>query len=903
MRATPRPQLLGLLVIAFLAMGGLLWAWLDAQSDGFRSADEPLHWVAEGSTDELRGGGAPSEGTLTDIERAARDDASEALPLSGAMARERTASQGRVAAGAKRLEYRAVLLVSDGASGQAVTGAVVTEVLWGGVPLARESGWRATEADDQGFIEVICRLPEEGEPDAEDPGLRRFDLKVAAAGYVGVAAMDVQAELDLDLDSDSAGGRDRDDGRIRDVTLYASGSLVLDVLGAPSTATGALALWFAPGVRERDPDIELAWPVLDAEAKVKGVSLMPSVGGSTRLVFHDLPPGPLSVALAVVGSPVAMEQALTLQSGERVEQSLRLLEGEVANGIIRELTTRVPMPGVTVVVSPRLEELSERINRLPYPPQVTDERGAFSILGLPHGELDVELHTPDGVKHPRKIFIVEGNMARRHELKVRGSASLSGRVIATDGLTLSQVKVLVTTEESSKNARPSSTGFSIREGLDRGVYAEVDPTTGRFVAEAVPSGRKLAVHALSDGSDYAMALIGALKLDESREDIEISLGPRPAVLFRVEAANGEALDAITVSFLGNVEAGIPGGETRSVNRWGPAERLEVQPDGLVVAGSAFPTLKKIRLNWEGRARTDEVWPEGTLDEIPTFTLVPNPRVLVQVVGTEGEAVFGARVRASVPKAAAPPRGSGKRPSSSVTTDGFGRAYLRLPFGQDGTVPSPLDLRVAAKGYLSAKELTIDEGDALPAPPRVIVLERAEPLVPAMITGRLVRGNGEPLIAPRFDGLRGGAAHVDEHTFELRGIRPGRVKAIVHCDRFESKSLPRLNLRPGERYDVGEIVMRAATRLSVTVKSSQGRTLKDAQVLLYRLPARQAGRKGLPKSLSFPGKPDSRGLYTRANVPRAKWRLVVKHRGHVTHQEIVELKKSLQSVQVRLKAKP
>ena len=914
MRATPRSQLIGLLALAVAAMGGLILLWAGVPAAGPLGSDQPLGAASEGlsfeSSDDLSdalGGPRFDEGAL--------EGGSELSVQQGGRA---AMAPDRVAAGASFVEYRATLLVSDGSNGLPVAGATVTEVFFLGEALDPARGWRATEADGEGLLEVVCRLPESprgkvgGEAGAEAgagadpeelPELRSFDVRVAAPGYVGAAATGVDARLEAEPAASDAQGMDRDAGPVREVTLYAAGSLVLDVLQVPSTAVGEMALWFQPSARNRSPDLKLSWPVTAAEAKSRGVTVAPSAGGATRLVFSDLPPGPLSVALAVVGSPVAMQQALTLQSGEQLQESLQLAEGEMANGIVRDLERKTPFAGVTVVLSPKVEGLNERLDRLPYPPQVTDERGAFSFSGLPLGDLEIELHTPDGAKHPRKVVILKGNIARRHELNVRGSASLAGKVNVAEGLSFSGLKVLVTTAEDAAGVRAKKKGFSVRDKFGSGVFAEVDLSTGEFVAEAVPSGRQLVVHAIAEGSAYAIARLSALKLGETMEGIEISLEPRPAVRFRVEAANGEAVTAVTVNFKGSIEAGLPGGETRVVSRWSPAEDLELRSDGLFTATPRVTTPEKVRVRWDGRAHDEFDWPGGDLDAIPTFTIVPDPLVLVEVRGSDGVAVPGARIRASVPKSVPSPRKSGKGLTTFADTDDFGRAYLRLPLGDDGTVPSPLDLRVTARGYSSTEGLEVSERDALPGPARVVLLERAEFLEPALITGRLVRGNGEALLAPRFDGLRGGAAHVDGHAFELRGIRPGRVRVIAHCDLFESTSFPKLDLRPGERYDVGEIEMRPATILSVTVKDSKGRTVKDAQVQLLRLPAAKAGRKGLPRRVKFPGKPDSRRTFTRRNIPRAKWRLVVKHRGHVTHDAQLWLAKAKQQVRVRLKAKP
>ena len=900
MRATPRPQAIGFIVLAFAAIGALLLVWGSGSNGVPIDPPRPLELAVEG----LRpvSGEKPFDiAAVAGPEGAVEGSSGLALRGSGRAA----LAPEPMAVGRGLVEVRATLLVSDGSNGLAIEGATVTEAFWQGQPLDPREGWRGTSSDSRGLIELVCRVPVATalNPEVAHEFDATLDVRVAASGYIGAAATDVDALLESEIRASPAGRAAQDDGPVHEILLYPASSLVLDVLGAPSGAEGVLALWFERSAKAKNPDLELSWPPGQAEAKDRGVSLALSAGGAVRLVFRDLSPGPLSVALALEGFPVALQQALTLQSGEQLEQSLQVEEGEVANGIVRDLASKTPIAGITVIVSPLLEGLNQRIDRLPYPPQVTDERGAFSIPGLPLGELAVELHTADGVKHPRKLVILKGNMARRHELNVRGSASLSGRVELSGGLSSAGLRVLVTTGEDAAGVRARENGFFIAKKFGRGVLAQVDPRTGKFAAEAVPSGRRLVIHAMADGSTYTSAKLPALGLGESKEDIQLSLEPRPRVHFRVETTTGEPVTAARVSFKGSIAEGLPNAQTRTVSRWSHAVQLEVRSDGLFAAAPRMASPEKIRIRWEGRTHEDLDWPEDGLDAVPTFTIAAEPLMLVEVHGSDGVAVPGARVRAEFSKPGATSAKRGKGPSSVAVTDDFGRAQLRLPLAKDGTDPGPLDLRVTARGYSASVGLQVDKRDALPRPAKLVVLERAELLEPAVITGRLVRGNGEALPAPRFDGLRGGAAHVKEHSFELRGIRPGRVRVAVHCDRFESLSLPTLRLRPGEHYDVGEVVMRHATAFSVTVKDSKGRPAKNAQVELLRLPVAKGGRKGLPAKFRFPAKANARGTFTRRDVPRAKWRLVVKQRGHVTHQELVRLSRAKQELLVHLKATP
>ena len=159
--ARPRPQILALLALAALAVGGLTWAWVSGLGAGGVSSNGLLFEAVEGS-----GMGHGEQESLVDL--GAQSAVAEAGALSGpdlpsVIAGADSRISDRVAAGPRRLEYRITLLVSDGSNGQPVPLAAVTDVLWRGEPLTARSEWQTTEASDEGLIEVVCRLPETAE--------------------------------------------------------------------------------------------------------------------------------------------------------------------------------------------------------------------------------------------------------------------------------------------------------------------------------------------------------------------------------------------------------------------------------------------------------------------------------------------------------------------------------------------------------------------------------------------------------------------------------------------------------------------------------------------------------------------------------------------------------------------
>jgi len=288
--------------------------------------------------------------------------------------------------------------------------------------------------------------------------------------------------------------------------------------------------------------------------------------------------------------------------------------------------------------------------------------------------------------------------------------------------------------------------------------------------------------------------------------------PRP---FRVVSTTGEAIHEVRASFYGPryaadgpqappAAAAKGRGKKRRAGgvsgaRWLPWTTLEADAAGVFLADPPVAAIERIRLRWETRAKGDFDWAADGAGDMPTFELTPDPVVHFQVLGSDGLAVRGARILAT-PDGGASADGARKRSreGSRATTDAFGRARLALGLGENGKpMAEQFTVRVVAAGYAPAEGLTVRQKDAVPAPAIEVQLERAERVLPAEITGRLTRRNGEAIAAPRFDGLRGGSAHIDGHAFTLRGLRPGKARIVVHASGFESLKPDPVQPRAGD----------------------------------------------------------------------------------------------------------
>ncbi len=914
MRQPIRLPLVFFLGALLLAGAGMLWVGLGSGADGHVGVTDPL-----GPGDALMVTSSASDPSVPAVELSAVTHTDETVGAGPAAPTERRAIAPVRASGPDGIaEYAAFLTAEDAATGRPIEGVTVRELILAGEPLASHESWRSTVSGPSGAFEVVARLPGSLADDGSFVSERRFDVRIEAPGYVSVVAGDVRAQLDEGVDGGDGAAPVAPPAR-RVLVLERAAGLVLDVYGAPLARPGELALWHRMSPKDREPDLSLTWPIQAGTspqptvpgavgAAGAGAAGEPSLvrvetgsAGSVRVTLEGLPPGALTVALAVEGAPVVLEQSLVLTPGERLQHELEVKAGEVANGVILDVATKQPVAGVQVQMVPALEGLVKRLDRLPYPPQVSDSRGAFSIPGLPLGDIGVELVTVDGLRHPRQISVHPGNLARSHRIHVRGPAGLTGRVILAEGTSAEGLQVLVTTAEAGSRVRVVDGEFKLDEKFGPGAWGTVDPRTGEFTVESVPSGRRLVVHAQGAHTTHGQVRTSKIALGEQLEGVEVPVSSRREVLFRVVLTNGQPVTTVRARFHGKLQAdgGVAGKASR--RRWVPTVTLEARPDGLFACAAAVVEIARVRLHVDGGATGVFDWPNGAADEIPTFELVLPPAIDFKVTGSDGLAIAGATVRASESEEATHP--SKRKKGPAARTDEYGRAHLIMPLSDSENAGVFTEVRVSAAGYLTQRGIAIGPSDEAPAPPREIVLERALPPERAMVTGRLVRANGEALRAPRFDGLRGGTAHVDEHSFELRGIRPGRTRIIIHCERFESIALPAVTLRPGERLDIGEHIMRWATRLDVVVKDSKGRPVKESQVRLARLSPKQGGRRDVPRLLEFPRKSQGKGRFRRSNVPRTKWRLVVNHPGHQPFRKIVSVSGASKTIEVALKAKP
>ncbi len=721
----------------------------------------------------------------------------------------------------------------------AVRGATVARVQRGGRDI--QASWRATAAEADGAFELVVALGDTGD---DAPAL---DLVVEAPGHVPLrCTVDLQPAAEA-IDAIP-------------LALLREARLLVRCDGYPVGATGQLYLWNDSDGRRSDADRAVDWP------------------GTAEFTVDALEPGPLSVALSVPGFPVVTRQALFVAGGETLVVDIVARDGETARGIVVDLETGASVADVRVVARPEVSGLRPEIERDPYAPVTTGLDGRFEITGLPRGQVDIQLITSDGATHDRDILVIEGNATREHRLSVRGTASLAGRVLPGEGASLVGLSVVATTRDSARRVRRGETGLRVPEG---GVAAVLGPDGG-FSLDRVPSGRRLALVATSDDALVTMLEISALGRGEEREGVVLDLTARERLRFRLTTGDAAPPSEVSAQLNGDRPSGGRG--------WSSRARLTADEDGGYTLAAEVGSPTRIRLRAEGFLETVADWPSDLApgSPPPTFELRPSRRLTVEVAGAHGGALRGARVRVFTPPPDASPTasaggsgGRGRTAGTSERTDAYGRATLDLDPDGDWLV------RVDARGYQARTDLTVPAGSN--ARMRV-VLDELPRVEPARVEGRIVRaGSGAALNELRFDGLRGGTALVEGVRFELVGLAPGpNVSVVVHSRGFESFRLPISDLEEGARVDVGELVMRGATRVDITVFAEEGSALRDASVRLDRLPKAKGGRDEVPPFVRFPGRAEGAGLYRRESVPRATWQLVVRRRGYRTHSQELEV---------------
>lgn len=808
-----------LFVVAAVCVLGALafWATLSGHGPGVETSAARSDRRAQGSNDGHLSRAGEPNAEARDVERE---------PRQGAPAPTRTAAPPVEAV---EVERRIGLVVRDAKTFDPIEGATLTRVR----PSSIEVAATASDANGRMTLRWKGAAPQGAHLHAD----RYQDARLPSFGT-------------LALEAD------------RTILLEPSATVAVHPTGFGGT-TGEILL--APGHRVHRFDL-------------RNIRLW---HGEDVVTFDDVEPGLVSVVVTVEGEPPASTLGAHAIAGKVTDIEVRAVPSGMFSGKVVEIESERPMSGVGVTIQPERSGLDRVVETRPFERTYTDARGRFSVPGTPTGRMRAHFFPPDGLHVEREVVIAEGDITRERTFRIRGYASLTGRIDVPADVEPSSVEVAAVAKGDARRLL----GMALLDSpLERsrapGVLIGVDEQ-GRFHAGSVPAARPLVVIARVPGMQLAHAEIAPpLDSGEERGGVVLRVGPPDRYEFRVVDQAGIPVGAISAS----VEEGLAG--RYAWKKKPPMERADGQYDVLALS----PSPRRVRIRADGYASLT-----ARLERGATYELRRSRRVHFDVVGSHGRAVHRAHLVAT--EIDDDHRDEFVPQKRRAVTDPFGRAAMELDPALRWRV------RAEADGYLATDAGTIEPTDEAPASfPLPVVLEAAPKPEPARVTGRLVRaGTGAPLAGLEFRGLRGGTFSSDGAEFELRSIPPGPVRIIATSRGFEDVRLPVDELGAGESIDVGEIRVHAATRLDVLVVDARGDPVENANVRLVRLPASKGGRADLPRRVRLEKVRGRAGLYRREAIARVEWRLVVDHGSKRRARRTVNVTGARKRVRVQLEA--
>ncbi|MEL6906031.1 MAG: hypothetical protein AAFP22_11525, partial [Planctomycetota bacterium] len=756
---------------------------------------------------------------------------------SGAQRRAASGAQPAAAEDVRVLRVRAV----DAQSGAPVRGARLVKRNAGASTLsARWTAVRASEDDGWADVELA------GDPDA------RVQALLEARGF---AARDIADLAALDGE---------------DVPLERTATLTVRVPSVDPDVS--LRVVLTRGARPQRG----AWTDTESRSPVDG-----------EVHFEDVPPGIYSAAAtAHPGGWVGAEMGIELRPAQEAAVTIGAEAGVTFRGEVVDVDTRQPMSGVTVQLRPESSGMFARLRTRAHPEAQTDERGRFELDGVPLGRTQVRLFLPDGTRVTRSTTVVEHQETRFITFRARGSGVLAGRL--APGLVAQALEGR--DPAAAQDGAPWSFFVAPRGASDRileavargraglGRRMRVAPD-GTFELEQVPAARRLVLFALGPNGAVGQADVHPpLKVGERRAGVEVPALERSELLFEVVDASGAPIESVKY----RIEERI--GDSRA---W-TEPRTAASASGRFRVESLTPPSLRLRLSTEGSVE----WTVRVhADRENRFELRRARPIQVVVQDRAGYAVSGARVIAR-PADAAENASRTRAQRAWATQEGL--AELELDPGLAWTL-------VARADGFGDPAAPVAVAPELPAGALLeLVLPRTEPERPATIRGRIVRaGNGAPVWGLSFTRLGGATATVDGPEFELVGVRPGPVRIEARSGGFETVRLPVDAVRPGETVDVGELRVRAASTVSVSVRDGEGRRVRGARVVLRPLSQSDGGPARAPERLVLSENDQDRGTYSRGGIVRGKWRLRVSRRGHATVTRTVRLAQGQERVRVIL----
>lgn len=447
-----------------------------------------------------------------------------------------------------------------------------------------------------------------------------------------------------------------------------------------------------------------------------------------------------SFRVRIQAKGLAPFQSSEVPAGATLRVTLK--PGATRTGIVRDLQTKEPVAGATVVaIEPEAQAFGEEA----YLRTTSGEDGRFTFTDLPGGDVAVEAWSP---RHARALLrgFVSRTAAKEDEknpvptLFLRPGGSVAGKVVEADGSPV---------EGATVSVRPSSTGWLAMMDMNLPGSARTD-AKGAFSFEGLPAGTRWEARAEKDGFSDGKSRAVDLERGDRIADLDVRLDAAATLAFRLIDERGEPLTEAQVS----VEAASKAPAGPRGRRGGPRfgggvdeDQIDVGKDGRFrvrgLDGGTFDVTVSpadgVDIEREGVKLT-----AAETADLGTLKVVEGSRIAGTITDRTGEPVAGAEIQAFWIDGDSPRgRNAKSKADGTYKLGGLGDAPLQ-------------QVRVRADGFAESRKQAVTPGDEGVD----FVLEKT-----ASVIGKVVNADGT--VPPAFRVQAHPEAKAGEGMFGIR----------------------------------------------------------------------------------------------------------------------------------------
>lgn len=647
------------------------------------------------------------------------------------------------------------------------------------------------------------------------------------------------------------------------------------------------------GTFEGDPsNLEAKLFALDSPDPTIPVATAPLDEDST-FHFQNLSPGLFSIR---VGPEVyAILKHVPLEAGEQREVFLEPLEPtQLLEGRVIEDPGGKPVAEAKISVSYHTIGIPRALEQDTESSSTSDGEGRFEVLLGSGVRTSVRVVAPWGGEKSLPYLDAEDWLKRGAlEVKIPAAARLSGRLLDMAGEGVAAAPLVLIKAPSGKRRRGRFT-----EPAPAPLAVALTDGEGGFDFGDVPSKESLLI--LSNGVSAHMSgfapeqVLAQLKLKPGQDRNNLRL--RVGLMARV---SGHVLDKAGEPFAGVlVEVSNATGEsvaTAISDSQGQYVLDQVPSPGnnqlIVELRWMGEVLHAERLRVPRRGR-DQI---GTLEVTKNFQITRKQTVQGWVLDDEGYGVEGARLYLTWKRGRKVPLGDG-------VSGPAGEFRFLVSEVQEGTVEVSLRSRTWQLPKTMGRDLAVPLPD-----PLILRVERAAIEAGAQVRGEiLVEGSSQPVSRLRVQNSRSGVLTTEGTRFQLRGIRPGRLRLGLRANGLANLTLPPLDLTPGQDVDLGLIRMHRGCNLTLELQGVRGRLPRGSKVRLTGLSKYEWDPDWKAPTLDLTKGAKRRGAkpvqLQRRAIARGRYRLEVQVPGFKKHTRELKLWKPKAKFKVKLDKK-